>query len=84
MADLHIHSTLSPCGSLEMSPTAIVNRANELGLNLIAITDHNAIDSGYYAGKISKRFDMSIINRLVAQTDDEIQTLSIRDAYQKV
>ncbi|HDL59880.1 MAG TPA: PHP domain-containing protein, partial [candidate division WOR-3 bacterium] len=75
MADLHIHSTLSPCGSLEMSPTAIVNRANELGLNLIAITDHNAIENGYYAGKIAKRFDISIIYGLEAQTEEEIHTL---------
>ena len=29
-ADLHIHSTLSPCASLEMSPAAIVRRAREL------------------------------------------------------
>ncbi len=84
MADLHIHSTLSPCGSLEMSPTAIVNRANELGLNLIAITDHNAIENGYYAGKIAKRFDISIIYGLEAQTEEEIHTLIFFDTYEQV
>ena len=40
-ADLHIHTVLSPCGDLEMSPTAIVARALERGLDMIAITDHN-------------------------------------------
>ena len=41
-ADLHIHSCLSPCGSLEMSPSAIVERAVQQKLDLIAITDHNS------------------------------------------
>ena len=40
-ADLHLHSVLSPCGSLEMSPAAIVARAKEAGLDIIAVTDHN-------------------------------------------
>lgn len=40
--DLHIHSCLSPCGSLEMSPSEIVSRAQEKGLDVIAIADHNS------------------------------------------
>ena len=45
--DLHIHSTLSPCASLEMSPAAIVRRARELALDVIAVTDHNSVDNGF-------------------------------------
>lgn len=41
-ADLHIHTVLSPCASLEMSPKNIVNRALEQELDIIAITDHNS------------------------------------------
>lgn len=40
-ADLHIHTCLSPCGSLDMSPTVVVETALARGLNIIAITDHN-------------------------------------------
>ncbi|MCQ2284884.1 MAG: PHP domain-containing protein, partial [Bacteroidales bacterium] len=39
-ADLHIHTVLSPCGALELSPSNIVRRALERGLDMIAITDH--------------------------------------------
>lgn len=39
--DLHIHTCLSPCGDLEMSPSAIVRNAIHNGLSAIAITDHN-------------------------------------------
>lgn len=41
-ADLHIHTCLSPCGSLEMSPEVIVGTALSRGLDAIAITDHNS------------------------------------------
>ncbi|MBN2494132.1 MAG: PHP domain-containing protein [Deltaproteobacteria bacterium] len=42
MADLHIHSALSPCAQEEMSPPAIVEAAREAGLDLIAVCDHNS------------------------------------------
>jgi len=42
-ADLHIHSVLSPCGGLEMSPSALVSRLQELGVQWFAITDHNSM-----------------------------------------
>jgi len=41
-ADLHIHTLLSPCGSLEMSPREIIARAKGRGLDMIAVADHNS------------------------------------------
>ena len=41
--DLHIHSALSPCGDMDMTPNNIVNMAVLNGLDIIAITDHNSI-----------------------------------------
>ncbi len=32
-----------------MSPSAIVRRARELGLDLIAVTDHNCMENSFYA-----------------------------------
>ncbi len=40
-ADLHIHSCLSPCGDWDNSPSAIARRGRELGLDMLALTDHN-------------------------------------------
>ena len=40
--DLHNHSCLSPCGSLEMSPRFIAHRAKTQGINIMALTDHNS------------------------------------------
>jgi PHP family Zn ribbon phosphoesterase len=43
--DLHLHTVLSPCAEVEMIPPLIVQRALDLGLDLIAITDHNSVDN---------------------------------------
>jgi predicted metal-dependent phosphoesterase TrpH len=40
--DIHIHSVLSPCGDLDMSPVNIVSEAEAMGLDIIGITDHNS------------------------------------------
>ena len=40
--DLHLHSCLSPCGGLTMSPLRIAREAKARGLHLIALTDHNS------------------------------------------
>lgn len=41
-ADLHNHSCLSPCGSLEMSPRKIAEIAAQRGIQILALTDHNS------------------------------------------
>ncbi len=40
-ADLHMHSCLSPCASIDSSPRAMAKAARLAGLNLVALTDHN-------------------------------------------
>jgi predicted metal-dependent phosphoesterase TrpH len=42
LADLHVHSALSPCGGDEMTPPAIVAAGRACGLGLLALCDHNA------------------------------------------
>lgn len=55
--DIHLHSCLSPCGDDDMTPYNLVNMAKLLGLDVIALTDHNtslncgaAIEAGKEAG----------------------------------
>ena len=37
-----MHTVLSPCGDLEMSPVNIVRTAKERGIDILGITDHNS------------------------------------------
>lgn len=39
--DLHIHSCLSPCGDDEATPNSIAGLASLIGLEILALTDHN-------------------------------------------
>jgi len=41
-ADFHLHSCLSPCGDLAMSPRAIAETLASRGVALAALTDHNS------------------------------------------
>ncbi len=44
-ADLHLHTCLSPCGGFDATPAGVVARAAEVGLDLIAICDHNTVEN---------------------------------------
>jgi hypothetical protein len=41
-ADLHNHSCLSPCADLSMSPALMARTARARGIDILALTDHNA------------------------------------------
>jgi PHP family Zn ribbon phosphoesterase len=81
MADLHIHSTLSPCGSLEMSPKKIVERAKILGINFISITDHNAIKNSEPTKNLAEKYGISYIYGMEVQTEEEVHILTYFDNY---
>lgn len=42
LADLHLHTALSPCASDDLTPPAIVATALAKGLALVAVCDHNS------------------------------------------
>lgn len=75
--DLHNHTVLSPCGGLEMSPTALLERAKELGLDMIAITDHNSCKNckAYY--ELGKDYQISVIPGVEIQTMEEIHVIAL-------
>jgi 3',5'-nucleoside bisphosphate phosphatase len=41
-ADLHVHTVLSPCGDLDMSPVNVVEEAAGKKIDILGITDHNS------------------------------------------
>ncbi len=83
-ADLHIHSVLSPCGSLEMSPRDIVRTASEKGVHVIAVTDHNTCAHAPYIEKLSAEYGITAFYGMELQTISETHALclfgSVEDA----
>ncbi len=71
-ADLHIHSALSGCGSLEMSPRRIVLQAKEAGLQLIAICDHNQMENSLRIDRFAREQQLFFLYGVEAQTIEEV------------
>jgi len=74
-ADLHMHSTLSPCGSLYMSPSAIVKEVKKKGLGMFSVTDHNACSNLPYVNSLAKKEDLVFIPGVELQTEEEVHLL---------
>lgn len=79
-ADLHIHTILSPCTELtEMSPQAIVERAHHLGLDIIAICDHNSCENVASTRRISLNTDLVVLAGIEVTSKEEVHTLGLFD-----
>ena len=75
-ADLHIHTCLSPCGDLEMSPRNIVHRAVEKGLDIIAITDHNTTRNVRACIEIGRENNLLVIGGCEINSREEVHCLA--------
>lgn len=74
--DLHIHTALSPCGSLEMGAPEIVSAARVARIDVIGIADHNTCDN---FPAISKAADGNpvVLPCIESQSAEDIHTLCI-------
>jgi 3',5'-nucleoside bisphosphate phosphatase len=75
-ADLHLHTVLSPCGDLGMSPVNIVKTALEKGLNLIGITDHNSTLHCHLIQKTASEHGIMVMMGAEVTTKEEIHCLT--------
>jgi predicted metal-dependent phosphoesterase TrpH len=67
-ADLHIHSIYSYDGTA--SVPAVLRRAKELGLNVIAITDHDEIAGALKAMELASTYGVEVIPGIEITTAD--------------
>lgn len=75
--DFHIHSALSPCGDKDMTPNNIVNMAAIIGLDAIAITDHNSIGNVRSAMKVGEAVGVKVLAGMEVETAEEIHILTL-------
>lgn len=78
-ADLHIHSVLSPCGDLEMSPGRIVEKAVQKGLDIIAVTDHNHTGHAKLVREIGENCGIWVVYGVEVNTREEVHCLTFFD-----
>ena len=83
-ADLHLHTVLSACAEMEMLPEFILERAQELGLNLIAVTDHNSAENAAAMMTAAKGTGITVLPGMEVQTREEVHLLCLFDTLEHV
>ncbi len=79
--DLHIHTVLSPCGDLEMSPSNIVSLARNRGLDIIGITDHNSTKQCELVWKLGRSSGLTVIPGCEMTSREEVHCLGLFEDF---
>jgi len=83
-ADLHLHTCLSPCADTQMQATAIVERAKEVGLDMIGICDHNSAENVAAVVKAGLRQGLTVIPGMEITSSEEVHILGLFNSEQDV
>lgn len=75
-ADLHIHTVLSACADLEMSPVNIVHAAKDKHLDMIAITDHNSTLHCSLVKELAEEQGIFVLCGVEVTTREEVHCLA--------
>lgn len=78
-AELHVHTVLSPCAEVEMIPPLIITEAQDRGINLLAITDHNASANVSAVQKAALGSGITVLPGMEVQTQEEVHVLCLFD-----
>ena len=73
--DLHIHSALSPCADNSMTPVSIVATASAIGLEIIAVTDHNCARNVRSAVEVGEALDVLVVPGAEIQTNEDVHVV---------
>jgi len=76
-ADMHIHTCLSPCGDWEMSPRAIVKKSRSIGLDIIAICDHNSMENAGAAIRAGHAEGVYVIPGMEICSREEVHAVAL-------
>lgn len=82
-ADLHVHTVLSPCAEIEMLPPLIVQEALDHGIQVIAITDHNATANIAAVQQAALGTDLWVLPGMEIQTREEVHVLCLFDTLEQ-
>lgn len=75
--DLHIHSCLSPCASDDMTPCNIAGLCEMLGLDVIAVSDHNSMLNCGAVIKAGARQGITVLPAMELETAENVHVLML-------
>ena len=77
--DFHLHSCLSPCGDNDMTPYNLVNMAKILGMDAIALTDHNTAQNCRAAINVGEKIGLTVIPGMEVCNSEEVHVVCLFD-----
>lgn len=78
-ADLHVHTCLSPCADLDMSPRGVVQTAARNGLDLVGICDHNSAENVLAAKRAGRKHGVAVLGGMEVASAEEAHLLVFFD-----
>ncbi len=78
-ADLHIHTCLSPCTELDMSPKGILTSAKNKEIDIIGICDHNSSENSLAIINASKQMNICVLPGMEVTSQEEVHVLALFD-----
>ncbi|HOQ99755.1 MAG TPA: PHP domain-containing protein [Anaerolineae bacterium] len=82
-ADLHLHTVLSPCAEVEMIPPLIVRQALALGLDWIAVTDHNSAGNVRAMVAAAEGTGLAVTPGLEVESREEVHLVCLFDTAEQ-
>lgn len=82
--DLHIHTCLSPCADLTMSPKRVVEKAVEMNLDMIAICDHNSAENVQAAVTAAADKPVTVLPGMEITSAEEAHIIALFDKVETV
>jgi len=83
-ADLHIHTCLSPCGDIDMSPRAVVEQAVAKQLDVMAVCDHNTAENVAATRRAASGRNLTVLAGMEITTEEEAHLLAYFDEVDQV
>ena len=78
-ADLHIHTCLSPCAELDMSPKGILTAAKKKELDIIGICDHNSSENSLAVMNAARKMNICVFPGMEVTSQEEVHVLALFD-----
>lgn len=78
-ADLHVHTCLSPCADLTMSPKRIIRKARERKLDIVGITDHNSAENVAATVRAARGQKMKVLCGMEIGSAEEAHIIALFD-----
>ena len=83
-ADMHIHTCLSPCSDWDMSPRKIVRQSLNIGLDIIAICDHNTAENCGAGMREGESRGLPVLPGIEICSKEEVHILALFDKLEQV